>query len=637
MVIENYVTILRGNEKQINFEDPGSYSVISKNPEFGESVISTLKNIFGTSIISLESFQKINIESYDDYLGPVFFDPYYFVFIGQFSSLTIIAINKNYPYNADWILQSVELHLNHNRPISFNSLQEMRYEFLDICTSPIYDDTTDSYNDLFATFPPSNFLNSIIGESKITNNILSDTIDVTNAIEIIEFFLSQIYRSDNNHGHIKNWLEKIHQVFQEHLLPNLTQNPEIMLILLNFYDALILFSPPLISLPMIISFLKKVLSLEEIQKHPSVQYVLTLQKAFLTRDSLPPFEIHKRSIPESYKLIPYFLEVLKKENISQENFNKIQQSISPEIFYRGYFQLMQYIGDELFRQCRYSVAEIYYSELRQKILVKESNFPLKRIIDSKIFFSKQGIFNLYVKTSILHYNIHQFDKAMDFAWSAIRIGLKTIQFAIENSVSPSTLIDSLFNNFLQIKESLLAEEREMNPVIELKLDELYTDLMEIKNLDELLEKINVHQESFAFLMPQTPPKFLFLTPDGRLLYSVTANYDLENSEEETESHLMAGVLTAIRTIFLEASFSGSGNVKEIDAGDTTLYIEARDSVVVVVSSVNLDQELKNFANWIANEIQLNYSEIIDNWDGRMLSLEPIVKFIIQSIKEKLLD
>ncbi len=137
-------------------------------------------------------------------------------------------------------------------------------------------------------------------------------------------------------------------------------------------------------------------------------------------------------------------------------------------------------------------------------------------------------------------------------------------------------------------------------------------------------------------MPQTPPKFLILTPDGRLVYSVTADHQITESGMASDSHLLAGVLTAIRTIFLEASMSGSGNVREIDAGDSTLYIEARESLVLVVSAVTMTQELREFTNNMADFLQLNYGDLLDNWDGSSNMVAEMIEVFRDAIREKLL-
>ncbi len=631
------LAIIESDSAGLDLNVPATFKIETKSSEIFENVRNTLISNFGDSRISKELLDRFGFETTEDYLGPIYESPFFFIFWLNYDRIVILAIEQSYNENVEWLVDIITHNLKEGSPINFDELSQKRYLLLEYATAPIVDETYGWHFDLFYTFPQTHFLkNAVDPSSRGTLNFegLSDSLSLEDELDIIEFFFSQGYAKNFS----TSWLPQLITHLNK-ILDFDDVFPENILVVLNAIDALIQLPLTPFGVPLVANFLEKLIHEPKIAQFPSIHKVLLLQHAYFIKSPIPSDSITHPSIPSVYTSIPYIIKIIRGQIPLEKAIENWQSKGSIETTHRGFSDMMEYFGDFSMENNRLAMAEsLYSSAIETLVCPTPTNFHFVHL-SRKLLNAKIARFNQYATTSILHLDLHQFEKAIEFGWAAIRLALTLLQIGLKSNVAMKQDVQIIIKYLPQIKQSLLSNENEMTPVIELKIDELMDDLTHALNEGEtvqILHKLEVHQESFKYLMPQTPPRFLLLTPDGRLLYAVSADYELTESESTSDSHLLAGVLTAIRTIFMEASISGSGNVKEIDAGDSTLYIEARESVVVVVSAVTMTQELKEFTNWIANIIQLDYAEVIDSWDGSSKMLKDIIEFVREGIRTKLL-
>ncbi|MDH5403257.1 MAG: hypothetical protein OEY49_12250, partial [Candidatus Heimdallarchaeota archaeon] len=152
-----------------------------------------------------------------------------------------------------------------------------------------------------------------------------------------------------------------------------------------------------------------------------------------------------------------------------------------------------------------------------------------------------------------------------------------------------------------------------------KLHELWIFLNELENTtyprEELLKLASIQFDSVVHLMPQSPPSFLLITLDGRLVFSMEAIDNPHFVEESKRDHLIAGVLTAIQSVMREATLSEDGSVKELNSGDSTILIEVRQSFMLIVSCVTVTDELRIFSTDIADKVEGLYGQVLKQWFG----------------------
>lgn len=632
------IVVIDAHKDELDLTDHSQTSIIATKNEMFERVTKTMRDDFGTEIINPQLLEDFGFNLEESYIGPIYESPFYFIFWFTSNRSVLLAIEHTYNENVEWILNLITYLINEGKPISFEMLTKMRYELLDFVTAPIFDEHSNRHLDLFYTFPQTFFLDSMITPSNLENvNIetLPETLSLKDEIKVVEFLLSQA----NRRNFALNWLPEIVE-----RLSNILQMdnyfPENVLVVLNAIDALLQLPPSPLSIPPLLSFFEILESYDKLKEYQSLLDTIKIQKGFLIKEPPEVKEITIPFLPSSYSLIPYVVDVILGHSDPESAVNKWKKFRQTDEILRGYHFLLEFLGDYSYGEQKFIDSENFYAEALSSYLLKGSFSLYFHHLSQKLLQTRLQRILQYFTTSALHLDLHQFEKAISFGWSAIRLAITMLQQAISAKVEIQDAVAKLTENLPYAKRSLLCVESEMTPVIELKLDELIEDLTSFLSgkisLDEFSYKLEVNQEAFTYLMPQSPPRFLLLTPDGRLLYSVSADHDLTESDTASDSHLLAGVLTAIRTIFMEASISGSGNVKEIDAGDSTLYIEARDSLVLVVSAVMMTQELREFANSIADILQLEFGGLVREWDGSSNMIKDLIQFLRSQIKEKLL-
>ena len=576
---------------------------------------------------NLENFLKKYVDE-QDYIGPFSFENRQIVFWSKDSKVS--ALVTDLLGDISWIIQSISYHMAFEMKITSQSVLDLRYKYPVICAM---DPKLRNFKlqDAFKSIPQTYFKSILNGDpfENYEDNEYADILNVMNNI------LKGIATD-----HPKE-LEKNLRSALELLLMS-RGSKERFYIAINLMDAL-LFSK--IDRSMLSNIFIDIFSDQieylNLQGMKNITWVIScyLKYYFGAEVELEKMELNNYEVPMVYYLLPNLSRIRQEriENIAEflNDLNNEALEIGHFLYGQGYlYESIGYVSAAEKNYHRavtfFTLAVDYYNVIGSKTDAIICN---KKSVQSSIYHYSE-----YATAANLFHYIGQQGEGIKMAWMALNISMSIVKNALGISMSyTQDILDSVIEYIDQCRRPLLAEESDMTPVVDLKISELenfYRSLLYAEdseeNLSDAVTSIEMHQESIKFLMPFTPPIFLFLTTDGRLIYSVKATEELE-MEETHLTHLLAGVLTAVRSMFVEASFSSSGTVKEINTGDSTLLIEARESIVVVTSALNMTQEIRNFTLEIANILEEQFSDIIVNWDGEVAALDPMVDLINKKI------
>ena len=567
-----------------------------------------------------------------EYIGPISFKEFQLVFWEKDGNLVFMITEAE--REVYWIIQSISYLLEFSGKLSRETILDIRYKFPSVLS---VDPKLRNFalEDPFRSIPQTYFKASMIQEGPASK----DQSELGEIITIISKNLSALCMGSGN-------LHELGMIIESLQSPSL--NRERFYISLNLLDALVFSGMDKHEISTIIApHYLNLIEYLDLQGFNNLSWVIKgyLGFYFGVKVDIEPRQIDDYSIPNIYYLLPHLIRVTREtksiENIEGELSTLLGEIIEFDYPFYGQsflYESIAYVSAEIknYRKAMtyFTLAADYYTLERQ---VEEVEKCLKNSVQSSCMHYVE-----YATAANLFHFLGQNSEGIKMGWMALNLSMTVVMDSLNISLEyTQDILETILFHIDECKRPLLSEETDMTPVIELKLDELinfYSELLNEKTEDvtNALQSIEMHKESIKFLMPFTPPVFLFLTVDGRLLYSVKATADLE-MEELHLSNLMAGVLTAVRSIFVEASFSGGGAVKEINTGDSTLLIEARNNIVVVASSLNMTQEIRSFTLEIADQIDEEFSQLLETWDGGTESVDPIVDMINQKVLSDLVN
>ncbi len=339
--------------------------------------------------------------------------------------------------------------------------------------------------------------------------------------------------------------------------------------------------------------------------------------------------------------------------------------------------ILAYLGDYSLVNGSHSAFQTYIQEAVEKYLLlgehlnKESLFPdaersykiakqlSYKIEDTslqsqKVIESLEGIAHsrlLYSKdlSVVANYNAYSsnYVQAQREAWRALTIALDTVPFIVQRyrmqnegaeEIIADPVLEKFIKEFLEFyplahRSLITSSDKEIVPVISLKLDELKKFFLSLTDeipdsLEDVRIWIDTQKESLRFLIPLNIPSFMFLTPDGRLLYHYTQTFvERPHVDHGSSQHLLAGILTAISSVFHETQILGSGGIREINAVGGTLIIESRPNVMVISICDIVFPEIENMTRNLADHIQHQYGGILARWMGNKQSIANLVSDI----------
>jgi hypothetical protein len=304
-----------------------------------------------------------------------------------------------------------------------------------------------------------------------------------------------------------------------------------------------------------------------------------------------------------------------------------------------------------FKDSKYHQSEQFYKfayDIVKDLELKENSLPLElKSLEGLILAKTENYKDL---TTIANYYFYSnlFNEAKKFAWKALMVSMdiisRIVKFQLIIQKSPKTIkqfqlknvIEEILDCIFLCKRAILSVEDEKKPVIELKLIELqkfFEDIMddEPDKFQDVEIWLETQIDSLKFIIPQSPSQYMFLTTDGRLIHYHDPLLPDNEITDSAHKHLVAGVLTAITSMFFEHNFLGSGVLNQINTVDHTLIIENRPNIVVIgICQIALIEEII-ITRKLADLLEEKYGSLLTNWLGNKSAL----KEFITEIKEYL--
>ncbi len=153
--------------------------------------------------------------------------------------------------------------------------------------------------------------------------------------------------------------------------------------------------------------------------------------------------------------------------------------------------------------------------------------------------------------------------------------------------------------------------------------------IQLQQLDEASQKKQLESLISSVLknIPISPPTFLLITSDGRLIASGLITRDGWKNPD-LEGVVFSGILSAIMGLLSEVSPS-SASLRTIDAGGMKIMLEKTDDVIAVLLADRETREFRDALRFILMTIAQRFSKELDVWDGN-LSFVPEIKDIVLS-------
>ena len=315
------------------------------------------------------------------------------------------------------------------------------------------------------------------------------------------------------------------------------------------------------------------------------------------------------------------------------------------------------IGKKYLNEFNHSKSEEYLlfaSEIFMELASDDPSFntKLKKCLESRINNKLHYFNDLVVIANYYYFSLNQ-GEAKKFARRALIYSLDLITLIVERhshfekkenhllSADPllASIVLTILSKFDICNTVIKAQTKEMNAPVGLKLSELgsfYKSLIngEPLEISKIEYSIKIHKESLKYIYPIGFPQFIIFTSDGRLIHYYNRFHISAEGENKRETeYLIAGLLTAIHTMFSEVPTIGKGTVEEVNTATGTLLLESRENIVVVAICTEALEEIRIFVNSLADQIHNNFNAAIKKWLGDKSQIKVIEHFINEKIEE----
>lgn len=545
-----------------------------------------------------------------------------------------------------WIISSVAV-LYGEKAIDKDTLLNYRYSHLSHITEYI-DEPTD-VSEFITTIPRVDYTNKIatktyLGKEPILNIIITEDIrNVHDLIYEIGKFVSYLGRTENPNN--KRIIYKIIQLSNQYHEKVIEDKREVVIHQLQlFYVITKIFVPRDIH-DEIIEFGDTIRIKAMNLGMDNVVWIidLLLKWYFGKGEKVGSKGWEDTTIPANLLLIPFMMDIndntaqLSNEEILL-NYLKLNEVIELPILFDAYEVLQERIGKYCLAVNDYTKAELYFNYAMQIYEYQKNEDKVKELKKFILNSIRKHYEELAISANFFS-NTSRNQEAQELAWSGLLNALRLVKTVFAFDADPSKSLTLILEMFELCRRPLLKEDSDIREVIALKLDELkqfFASLLTgVIEEDEAKLFLEMHSDSLKFMVPNKAAQFMFMTSDGRLLYVREASHD--NFQDTDTSFLLAGALTAIRSVLTEASMSQEGSVKEITLGDSVLLIESRKSVVVVASALKIDDIIRKFTTEIADVIQDRWHDELWDWFGDTESIQDMINFIDTKIEDELID
>ncbi len=596
-------------------------------PEVSNEEVRNHKESIELLLEQSDQIMELNLIDEKNFLGPFQFENIA-LFRSKEPNSTQVLVSFDYDTHDYWVPKTYF----HNNLIGnfkgYKELEQARYEKLNIIASPSFRDTQNPITDLLETEPRTKFIPLELDTAVTNENSKSELEEFVN---LLDLYYERLRISKGEYSTLKFLRTTLDQVKKK--IEEQNNEGEIYLVLLNLFDALTFlhFSPS--HRIKICQTIKLILNTCQGYLSETTNYVFQLYYAIFSNTSIELREDLVENLPVSLHLM---LDLFSEKTHTLESLlNLTERYVSSEVYYRGYPLLNELIGNHYFDLEDFEKAQTYYSLAKSYLIFQQSNSSKKMLLDSLIVNSMEKTIVQIHHAALYALNTLKLEEAKRFSWTGLLKVLELFEKASQTENLNLISVNDLFETLRLFKRILVLEENEMTPVIDLKITLLIEELSEIFEKQTLTlntDFFEMHRESLSFIVPRSPIQFLFLTTDGRLLFNIVGSHP-PTLVNDSKSHLLAGVLTAVRSIFLETSFGADSSLHEINAGENILFIDALEGVVVVASNNVMNDNLRSFVRSLTKNIMVNFGKILNDWDGSLDSISMVQKFALSSIEE----
>jgi hypothetical protein len=301
------------------------------------------------------------------------------------------------------------------------------------------------------------------------------------------------------------------------------------------------------------------------------------------------------------------------------------QTLTPDVAlaYAGIGNIRSLIGQHTKAITAYSFAASLFEFLsleKQKISMLNNILTIRKL-KSKNFLSA-GVLNL---------NNEKYSDADEFLEIAVQeYSLLLLEAQHDKLLDICKEILSMFRPiFLRAKIELELEQN-----ISLAFSKIRTLLNISKKILEGEKKEEVFEELTILSKPRQTVVYqaILIYQDGRFITSVSTDSERVAKDKDM---IFAGAMTAIQMLLKELIHSEK--IHTIDAGETQIILRKGTLVQVVVIANTISEQLTIATDQLIQNIEGEYKEILEDWDGSLVELRKtnalIQEFIFNAANE----
>ncbi|MCY3414000.1 MAG: hypothetical protein INQ03_20320 [Candidatus Heimdallarchaeota archaeon] len=225
------------------------------------------------------------------------------------------------------------------------------------------------------------------------------------------------------------------------------------------------------------------------------------------------------------------------------------------------------------------------------------------------------------------------NQAYAYAWRALTVALELIEYVTSKQLTDKQYLNHILENIHYAKRALLSENNEMTSVKALKIREFISMINDLKagNIDEdaIMQTLDIHRTSIRYLLPMTPPSFIFSTTDGRLFHYNEIGLSQNTESIKSDSILFAGILSAVKIAFQEKVSPIKGLINEIKIDGNSVIMENSSEYNFFIVSVTtfIYPELRQFVKDLNKELGNQFGQLISEWKGNADQLIQVKEYI----------
>ncbi len=258
-------------------------------------------------------------------------------------------------------------------------------------------------------------------------------------------------------------------------------------------------------------------------------------------------------------------------------------------------------------------------------LVKYKTSMLNNILTVRTIKAKD-----YLSAGKISLNNERFNEANEYIEKAVQ------EFALLISDTPKNqLVDGVKEVVSLLNPLVLRKgvEKNLETMITQSLSDVKALLDVCRQLSDGKARDKMMLEKLRLLA--TPRKLkvyqvILIYHDGRYITSLSS----EDKQVEKDSNLIfAGAMTAIQLLFKEVI--QSEKIHTIDAGENQILLRKDNLIQIVIIANKISEEIIAAVDELIDNIQKEYGEILNNWDGSLEKLQSTSSLMKEFIYDRI--